>query len=308
MIRVHELRKTFGHITAVDDLSVEIEPGGVVGFLGPNGAGKTTAMRLITGFYAPDSGTVEIDGIPVHERPIEAQRTIGYLPENNPLYKDMLVSEFLSMSADLKGIPRSQRLEAFDFVVDAVGIDDVFYRPLGQLSKGYKQRVGIAVALVHKPRILILDEPTEGLDPIQRGEIRSLITALAADHTIIMSTHIMQEVQAVATRVLIINKGTLVADGTAAELSRMARSERIVTFEAEGRQIERQLRRLDVVQHLDVEPVSGQRVLATITTGEDADVRPELSRLAREGEWTIWRLQEQEHKLEDIFYQLTQEA
>jgi ABC-2 type transport system ATP-binding protein len=324
MIKVENLRKTFGAITAVDDMSFEIGTGEVVAFLGPNGAGKTTAMRCITGFYVPDRGSVTIDGIPVLERPVDAQRHIGYLPENNPLYKDMLVSEFLTLSANLKAIPKSEREAAFDFVVSAVGIDDVWYRPLGQLSKGYKQRVGIATALVHKPRILIMDEPTEGLDPIQRAEIRQLIKDLAADHTIIMSTHVMHEAQAVSNRVIIVNKGKVAADGSAAELQQQAKSERVLTVEIEGTGVEKVLAKLDGVATVaceDVEPVSANgskngsgggtatavhpRTRATVTLTKGEEIRPELARIARERAWVIWHLSEAQQGLEDIFYQLT---
>jgi ABC-2 type transport system ATP-binding protein len=305
MIRVEDVTKSFGTTRAVDGLSFTVEAGEVVGLLGPNGAGKTTAMRLVTGYLAPDSGTVEVEGIPVLERATEAQRLIGYLPENNPLYRDMLVSELLQLSARLKRVPRHELGAALDFVVDAVGLDDVFYRPIGQLSKGYRQRVGIATALVHQPRILILDEPTEGLDPGQRGDIRSLIARLAEDRTIIMSTHVMQEVQAVASRVMIVSRGRLVADGSVGEVTRAARPGRTITFEAAGRGITRALDRLDKVDQIDAETVTRGRVRATITTDADVDVRPELSRLAREHEWTIWHLAEQEHRLEDVFMELT---
>ena len=193
MLTVQRLTKSFGSTKAVDDLSFSIAAGEIVGFLGPNGAGKTTTMRLIAGYLSPDSGKILIDNKPVGEEGSDARRHIGYLPENNPLYRDMLVSEFLTLSADLKGIPSEKRAEAFDFAVRAVDIGDVYYRPVGELSKGYKQRVGMAVALLHRPSILILDEPTEGLDPNQRTEIRTLIKSLAKDRTILLSTHVMQE-------------------------------------------------------------------------------------------------------------------
>jgi ABC-2 type transport system ATP-binding protein len=305
MIHVESVSKSFGPTRAVDDLSFTIESGEVVGLLGPNGAGKTTAMRLITGFLAPDCGTIEVDDIPVLERAVEAQRRIGYLPESNPLWRDMLVSEILQLSADLKRVPRSERGAAFDFVVDAVGLEDVYYRPIRQLSKGYRQRVGIATALVHQPSILILDEPTEGLDPGQRGDIRALITRLAHDRTIIMSTHVMQEVQAVASRVMIVKGGRLVADGSVGELTREAHSGRTITFEAAGRGIARALQQLEGIDEVDATTLKRGRVRATITSDGNVDVRPELSRLAREHEWTIWHLAEEEHRLEDVFMELT---
>lgn len=307
MIKVEHLTKSFGNIAAVDDLSFEIQKGEVVGFLGPNGAGKTTTMRLVTGFLSPDDGSISIEGMPVGEQTIDVQKYIGYLPENNPLYKEMLVSELLNLSAELKGIPKEKRRSAFDFVVKAVGIGDVFYRPIGELSKGYKQRVGMATALLHQPRILIMDEPTEGLDPNQRTEIRALIKNLAKEHTIIMSTHVMQEAQAVCNRLIIINKGKLVADGTSEELSRAAKHERIIQLELEGEGIELALRSLAGVEHVDFESAEKGRTRAKLTTSESVELQPEISRIAKDKNWIIWRLAEEEHKLEDIFHKLTSE-
>lgn len=307
MIKIDHLTKSFGTVKAVDNLSFEIKQGDIVGFLGPNGAGKTTTMRLVTGFISPDEGSISINDIPVSERTIEAQRLIGYLPENNPLYKDMLVSEFLDLSADLKGIPKEKRKTAYGFAVKAVAIGEVFYRPIGELSKGYKQRVGMAAALLQEPRILVMDEPTEGLDPNQRGEIRALIKNLAKDRTIIMSTHVMQEAQAVCNRLIIINKGKLIADGTPDELSRAARKERILLLEVEGEGIELALRNLAGVEHVDIEPVENRRARAKLITNQSVELRPEISKLARDRNWVIWKLTEEEHKLEDIFHKLTSE-
>jgi ABC-2 type transport system ATP-binding protein len=308
MIKVEHLTKSFGNIKAVDDLSFEVHKGEVVGFLGPNGAGKTTTMRLISGFYSPDEGEVVVADIPVAERATEAQKHIGYMPENNPLYKDMLVSEFLDLSADLKGIAKSQKHSALDFVVKAVAIGDIFYRPIKELSKGYKQRVGIAAALIHKPRILIMDEPTEGLDPNQRTEIRQLVKNLAKDHTIIMSTHVMQEAQAVCSRLIVISRGKLVADGTTEELSKAVRKERVILLDVEGNGVELELRNLSGVEHIDFEQAQSGRVKARLMASKSVELQPEISRIARERSWTIWRLQEEEHKLEDIFHKLTSEV
>ena len=308
MIKVENLTKSFGSVRAVDDLSFEIQKGEVVGFLGPNGAGKTTTMRLITGFLSPDKGNIKIADIPVGERIIEAQQYIGYLPENNPLYKNMLVSELLNLSADLKHIPKEKRRSAFDFVVGAVAIGDIFYRPVRELSKGYKQRVGIASALLHQPRILIMDEPTEGLDPNQRAEIRRLIKNLAKDHTIIISTHVMQEAQAVCSRMIIINKGKLVADGTVDKLSREAKGEHTLIVEAEGDGVESSLRNLAGANHVDTEIIRPGILRAKIIVDKSVELQPEISRIAREKNWTIWRLAEEEQKLEDIFHKLTSES
>ena len=308
MIEIEGLTKSFGSVKAVDNISLTISKGEVIGFLGPNGAGKTTTMRLITGFLSPDAGTVKVNGIPVETNRIEAQKYIGYLPENNPLYKDMLVSEFLDFSADLKDIPPSKRRSAFDFVVEAVNIGDVFYRPISELSKGYRQRVGIASALLHEPPILIMDEPTEGLDPNQRTEIRALIKKLAQDHTIIVSTHVMQEAQAVCNRLVIINKGRIVADGTSEELSRATQNKRTILIDMEGRDVEPLLRNMTGVEDMIIESIDGERVRAKIVTDSSVEIQPELSRLAATHGWIIWKLAEEEHRLEEIFHRLTMEG
>ena len=218
----------------------------------------------------------------------------------------MLVSEILRFSADLKQIPREKQRAAFDFSVKSTGIGEVFYRPIRELSKGYKQRVGLAIALLHQPDILILDEPTEGLDPNQRTEIRSLIKELAKEHTIIMSTHVMQEVTAVCSRILIINNGRLVADGTEAELSRAAKKERVLQLEIEGAGIDLALRNLAGLEHIDIDKNEKGIVSGTLVSNESVELRPEISRLARANNWTIWKLVEREQKLEKVFHKLTQ--
>ena len=307
MVKISNLHKSFDSIKAVNGLSFEIKKGEIVGFLGPNGAGKSTTMRMMAGFLSPDNGEIEIAGIPVNEQTaIAAQKHIGYLPENNPLYGEMLVSEILRLSADLKQIPREKQRVAFDFAVKSTGIGEVFYRPIRELSKGYKQRVGLAIALLHQPDILILDEPTEGLDPNQRTEIRSLIKELAKEHTIIMSTHVMQEVTAVCSRILIINNGRLVADGTEEELARAAKKERVLHLEIEGAGIDLALRNLAGLEHIDIDNNDAGKISATLVSNESVELRPEISRLAHANNWTIWRLVEREQKLEEVFHKLTQ--
>lgn len=295
MLKVENLTKSFGDVAAVDNLSFQIGKTEVVGLLGPNGAGKTTTMRLITGFLAPDSGTVWVEG------------RIGYLPENNPLYKDMLTAEVLKLSADLKRVPKEKRRSAFEFVVASSGINEVFYRPVSELSKGYKQRVGIAVALLNDPEILIMDEPTEGLDPNQRGEIRGLIKNLAQERIVVISTHVLQEASALCSRLLIINKGKLIADGTAQELSQGAHKQQIVLVDIEGNNVEYLLKNIQGVQSVSVEKSDGRRVKARVISAESFEVRPAISQLVRENQWTLWQVAEQEHKLEDIFQELTTE-
>lgn len=307
MIKVEKLNKSFGNVEAVKDLSFDIAKGEVVGFLGPNGAGKTTTMRLLAGYFTPDSGTIEIGGTRMSDDIAEVQKKIGYMPENNPLYKDMLVTEILALSADLKGIPQAERRDAYNFVVNAVSIADVFYQPIGELSKGYKQRVGMAVALLHRPDILILDEPTEGLDPNQRSDIRALIKDFSDDHTVIMSTHVMQEAQAVCDRLVIIGKGSLIADGTPEDLSRMAENERSVEVLIEGSGVDMALKSLKKVSHVDISRTKNGLVNAKLMTDTSVRIQPELSKLASDKGWTIWKLVEEEHTLEDVFHKLTSE-
>lgn len=307
MISVQDVSKSFGKIQALNNLSFEVAEGEIVGLLGPNGAGKTTTMRILTGFLSPDSGSVKINNLDVLKQPVEIQKQIGYLPENNPLYKEMLVSEVLNFSAALKQMSPKEKRKAFDFVVSAVNIDDIFYRPVGELSKGYKQRVGLALVLLHQPKILIMDEPTEGLDPNQRVEIRALIKRLAKSHTIILSTHVMQEVEAVCQRMVIINKGKLVADGTSQQLLKLAGNQHRVDVELEGDQIKAALKGLKGVINLELSRISDRRFRVKIVTDPQTTILPELSRLAGKHNWTIWRLEEEKQHLEQLFQELTRD-
>lgn len=305
MIIVDNLTKRFGTVTAVDNVSFQIEPGSVIGLLGPNGAGKSTTMRLLTGYIAPDSGAITVDGKSINTNTREIQRRIGYLPENNPLYTDMLVSEALTFAANLSGLTKKQHADAFDFAVSSVGIQDYFYRPINELSKGYKQRVGLAMALLHKPDILILDEPSEGLDPTQRSEIRSLIKTLSKDRTILLSTHVMQEVAAVCDRILIINKGKLVADGSPSELTAQAAGKRKILIKIEGNGITESLDKLDGVLDIRVIDTTGTIVSIELNIAQDAAIQPHLAQLVREHNWIIWELHEHVQNLEDVFQKLT---
>lgn len=307
MIKVDNITKSFNTTTAVDAVSFEIQPGSVVGLLGPNGAGKSTTMRLLTGYLTADSGTILIDDVDIEKDPHTIQKRIGYLPENNPLYYDMLVSEALELAAKLSKLETSKKKEAFDFAVNAVGIEQYYYRPIHELSKGYKQRIGLAMALLHQPDILILDEPSEGLDPTQRSEIRSLITELAKNRTIILSTHVMQEVAAVCNRILIINRGKLVADGSSEELSRLAKSERALIVTIEGDNVVKPLEAIHGVQHVDVAHAEDNKQSLLIALDAETMIQPEIARLSRENNWIIWEMHEQEHDLETIFQKITTE-
>ena len=305
MISVQNLTKSFGTAKAVSDLSFEVKTGEVVGFLGPNGAGKSTTMRMMCGYLSPDIGEVVIDGVPVAEDVTQIQGKIGYLPENNPLYKDMLVADLLEFSAEARGIPKNKRLSAFDFAVSASGIAEVYFRLIRELSKGYRQRVGIALALLHQPDIIIMDEPTEGLDPNQRSEIRSLIRQLAQDRTIIVSTHVMQEAIAVCSRLLVINHGQLAADGTPDELTRRAQGARVIAAEFEGTGIEAALAAVPELTKVEVESLAGSRHRVRIEVTGDIDVYALLSHLIHEHRWEVRKLAEEERSLEDVFHELT---
>jgi ABC-2 type transport system ATP-binding protein len=230
MIHVKNLTKKFGGFTAVKNISFKIKPGEVVGFLGPNGAGKSTTMRMITGYYAPTAGSIKLGHVDVVKNPIEAKKNIGYLPENSPAYKDMIPIDFLKFIASLRGIRKNDRKNAIDRVVDICNIEQVLYQQIDTLSKGFLQRVCLAQAIIHDPPFLILDEPTDGLDPNQKQEIRKLIKKMGKDKTILISTHILEEISACCSRVIVISRGKIVADGTEEYLKKKSASYKTIVF------------------------------------------------------------------------------
>ena len=307
-ISVQGASKVFGATVAVDRVTFDIKKGEVVGFLGPNGSGKTTTMRLITSFYSPDGGQIFVDGVNVQDDETATRELIGYLPESNPLYEDMLVNEYLSFVADLRGIPKADYERNLERTIDETGINEVYYRPIHELSKGYHQRVGLAQAILHQPEVLILDEPTEGLDPNQRVTIRELIKSLGEERTVLLSTHVMQEVEATCERILLINRGRLVADDTVQELLTRARGLRRLFVEAEGNQIESRLNVLDGVSSVRrLDPIENRKRYELSISG-DADLRPQVFNLAKKENWTLWELHEEASRLEDVFHVLTEEA
>ncbi len=300
--------KRFGGVTAVDAVSFAIDRGQVVGFLGPNAAGKTTTMRLITQFYEPDSGDIRLDGVPLAEAAREAKRRIGYLPENNPLYGDMLVADYLGFIADLRELAGTGRARAIDAAVAATGIDSLFYHPIGELSKGFRQRVGLAQAILHRPDLLVLDEPTEGLDPNQRIEIRRLIADLGKDRTVMLSTHVLSEVQHTCSRLLIISRGKIVADGPVEHLMQQAVGAVEIAVEADGEGVAEALARLPGVRHVaPARPAGDGRTAVTLTADGTADLRPEIFALAKSRGWTLYELHQAAGSLEDLFRQLTRD-
>ncbi|MCY3542734.1 MAG: ATP-binding cassette domain-containing protein [Chloroflexi bacterium] len=305
-IEVSGVSKFFGELAAVNDLTFSVRKGEVVGFLGPNGSGKTTTMRMLTSFYTPDVGGINIDGLDTKDHDIATRERIGYLPENNPVYADLLVSEYLDFVADLRGLTKQGRRENIAQTVEETGLQDVYMRPIGQLSKGYKQRVGLAQAIVHRPSILILDEPTEGLDPNQRLTIRDLIRSLGQERTVMLSTHVMQEVENTCERILLISRGKLVADSTVKELLQRAQGIRTVHIEVEGNDVERPLTALDGVADIERhESVDGRKRYTITADGNSTDLRPDIFRLAKQRDWVLWELREDRARMEDVFVSLT---
>ena len=305
LLSLDGVSKHFGSVTAVSDVGFTVDRGEVVGFLGPNGAGKSTTMRMITQYLDPDAGSIRLDGELLDDAGRAAKRRIGYLPENNPLYTDMLVSEYLDFIVRLREIPVEERRRALDQAVGRTGIESVFYRPIGELSKGFRQRVGLAQAIVHEPDLLVLDEPTEGLDPNQRVEIRHLIGALGRDHTVILSTHVLPEVQHTCSRLLIINQGGLVADGPVAQLVARAKGMQQVAVEAEGAGVMEALKTLPGVTNVEDRGTREGKTSALVTASAADDLRPAVFRLAGEHGWTLYELHAEGGSLEELFRQLT---
>jgi ABC-2 type transport system ATP-binding protein len=305
LLTLERVSKRFDGVPAVDDISFGVDRGQVVGFLGPNGAGKSTTMRMITQYFEPDGGTIRLDGIPLTEGGREAKRRIGYLPENNPLYAEMLVSEWLDYVAGLRDIRGAERRSALDAAIAATGIESVYHRPIGELSKGYRQRVGLAAAILHRPDLLVLDEPTEGLDPNQRVEIRRLIGELGRERPVILSTHILPEVQFTCSRLLIINRGRIVADGPVDDLISRAKDGARISVEARGADVADQLALLPGVRGVEPRRAEGDRVRVTMVVAGAEDLRPRVFELAKTSGWTLFELHQEAGSLEDLFRQLT---
>jgi gliding motility-associated transport system ATP-binding protein len=309
VIEVQHLTKRYGRVTAVDDVSFRVERGEILGFLGPNGAGKTTTMRILTGYMPATDGKAIVAGFDVFDQPIEAKRRTGYLPETPPLYPDMSVVEYLSFVSKIKGVPGAERRQRVQQVMQKTRIDDVANRLCSKLSKGYRQRVGLAQALIHNPDVLILDEPTAGLDPKQIIETRQLIKQLGGDHTIILSTHILPEVSQTCQRVVIINKGHVVAVDTPDNLtSRLRGSETMyVQVDANGADASASLGRIAGVTRV-VESDRKDRIVGyEIESEHGHDVRRDLAKAVVTNGWGLLELRPMRMSLEEIFLSLTTE-
>ncbi len=310
MIQVDELTKRYGAVTAVDRVGFEVAAGEILGFLGPNGAGKTTTMRIVTGFVPATSGSVTVAGYDVVEHPIEAKRRIGYLPETPPVYPELTVSEYLRFTGRIKGVSRRALPAALDRVIGQCGLGDVRRRLIGNLSKGYRQRVGLAQALIHDPPVLILDEPTVGLDPKQIIEVRELIRGLGGAHTIVLSTHILPEVTATCQRVVIIHEGKVVAVDTHAGLAaRLRKSEKIrVTLVRPAPDTADTIQRLPHVVGVAAAQPDGSTGRSWLVEADlGYDVREELARCAVSRDWGLVELRPLVMSLEDVFLKLTSE-
>jgi ABC-2 type transport system ATP-binding protein len=302
MVEVEHLVKTYGEQQAVADISFRADKGEIVGFLGPNGAGKSTTMKIALGYLPPTSGTVRIGGHDVQQQPLEVRRRVGYLPEHNPLYLDMYVHEYLEFIGGVHGLRGRELRQRVAWLVQRVGLTREQNKQIGALSKGYRQRVGLAEALVHDPEVLILDEPTTGLDPNQISEIRDLIRELGENKTVIFSTHILPEVAALCSRAIIISRGRLVADAPVAELSARAAGETVLRAEFEGPVALGPLQALPGVRAAEAGEKAG---VVFIRTDPGRDVRAAVSRLAVEQGWLLLGLRQEQQSLEAVFGELT---
>ena len=307
MIRVENLTKRFGEFTAVNQLSFTVAPGEVLGFLGPNGAGKSTTMKMLTGFLEPSRGQISLAGIDVLQDPQKAQELVGYLPEGAPAYGEMTVSAFLAFIANVRGYKGEQKKQRIAKVVEQVQLESVVHKRIETLSKGFTRRVGLAQALIHDPKILILDEPTDGLDPNQKHQVRELIKGLSKDKIVVISTHILEEVSAVCTRALIISEGKLLVDGKPQDLEAQSRFHNAIKVELEAPQSNAksafsQVAGINLVEEIEQDrcfmlfPESGQMQLTT------------LVRLLDEKQWPVENLHVEKGRLDDVFRQVTLEA
>lgn len=309
VITVENLRKNFGHINAVDGIDFYINKGEVVGLIGPNGAGKTTTMRLITGYLKATAGSVVVGGVDINTDTLKVRSQIGYLPENCPIYPEMEVTEYLSYVARLHHLEETELKKSIKEVVGVCGLKDVVGRPVGELSKGYRQRVGLAAAMVHHPSILILDEPTSGLDPNQIQEIRNLIKEVGKEKTVILSTHILQEVEAVCHRAIIISKGKIVGQGPLDELTKLSKGGHryYVTIKAGQDSIKNAATRLNQVQLVDFKSGPGDEWQKAIFTSSNGGVKSEdIFKLVVDNGWSLKELYQDASSMEDVFRTLTQ--
>lgn len=301
MIKVKGLVRDFGMRRAVNDVSFEVKKGTVLGFLGPNGAGKTTTIRMIAGFLPPSSGTVHVKGINVAEDPVSAQKSIGYMPETTPLYEDMTVAAFLRFLAEVRGYYGSDRDKRVDCALERCFLQPVRNQTIDTLSKGYRQRTCLAQALLHDPDILLLDEPTEGLDPNQKQVVRDMIREMASGRSIMLSTHVLEEVEAICDRAIIISAGKVVADATPAELKSRSKRFNSVMLTAEGSNIPQEINKLDAVRNVEVQ--DDKRLLIFPKKGHS--IAADVLAAAQKHKWTVSDIKVDDGRLDDVFHDIT---
>lgn len=304
-IIVKNLTKKYGEQRAVDDISFEVKTGEVVGFLGPNGAGKSTTMKMITCYMAPTQGEISVDNLLVDQNPDDIKKKIGYLPENNPLYMEMPIIDYLRFCAQIQGVPKEKIGGRIKEMVDVCGLEKERHKRINQLSKGYRQRVGLAQAMIHDPEVLILDEPTTGLDPNQIVEIRNLIKELGKAKTVILSSHILSEVEATCDRILIIKSGRIVADGSSDNLRLQAKGQELLTVQIEAQAADVKKAILGLASVEKVLPVNGRPGFFQVQSKPDNSSRKAIFDLCVSKKWYLLEMTGTETSLEDIFRQLT---
>ncbi len=311
MIRVENLTKYYNDVCAVDRISFNVQKGEILGLLGPNGAGKTTTLRMLTGFLKPSSGRIHVGDYSIEDQLLEIKKILGYLPESAPLYHDMLVFDYLRFVADLRGMNAGRRLDRIRELGDLCGINEVMHQPIGELSKGYRQRVGLAHAMMNDPEVLVLDEPTSGLDPNQIVEIREIIRRIGKAKTVVFSTHILSEAEATCDRVVIIHRGKIAADSSTARLKETlgGRSQIHLTLAgADAADVQRELAAVPGVTGVEpLDPVNGA-IRLRLTCDAARDPRPDLYRRIRSTDWTLLEFHQETLTLEDVFRELTKEG
>ncbi|MEE9611233.1 MAG: ATP-binding cassette domain-containing protein [Desulfatiglandales bacterium] len=310
MIHAESLTKYYNDLCAVDQIDFDIQKGEILGLLGPNGAGKTTTLRMLTGFLRPTSGTIRIKDYAIDEHPLEIKKLMGYLPESAPLYHDMLAYDYLDYVANIREIDRKQKLSRIRHVVDLCDLSSIMHKPIGELSRGFKQRVGLAHAMMNDPEILILDEPTSGLDPNQIVEIRDIIRRIGKEKTIILSTHILSEAEATCDRVVIINKGKIVADDSTESLTKFASGEYLINISLQNtdlKSVERELGAINGIEQI-VQADEEEGILrVSITCRSSDDLREDIYGKIKQTDWILLEFHKETKTLENIFRELTKE-
>jgi len=310
MIQVENLTKYYHDFCAVDQISIDIQKGEILGLLGPNGAGKTTTLRMLTGFLQPTAGSIHVKDYSIDEDPLEIKKILGYLPESAPLYHDMLVYDYLNYVADIRQIGKGQKAVRIRELGDLCGINNVMHQPIGELSKGYKQRVGLAHAMMNDPEILILDEPTSGLDPNQIVEIRQIIKQIGKEKTIILSTHILSEAEATCDRIVIINRGKIVADGSTASLKKSAGDKKFIQLSLQGadfKSVDTALAPISGITGVQRIEESDNQLDVRIDCLSSVDPRAEIYQVIKQTDWVVLEFHQESQTLETIFRELTLE-